>query len=182
MLTRIGVGHLTLIDPDTFDEHNLNRQNFSTLAVLGQAKVHVLKHHLIAINPALQIRPIAHRFDPAGDMPLIDDADVVIDALDTPEVKLSLATACRSHSRPFVHGAIAGMDGQLAVNAPLEHLYHDGTHGAESTAGNLSFSAAFIASLQAAETVKLLLDLGESLEGEVLITDLMYGDFTRIPA
>ena len=182
MLTRIGVGHLTLIDPDTFDEHNLNRQNFSTLATLGQEKVQVLKHHLLAINPATQIRPITHRFDPAHDMPLIDDADVVIDALDDPAVKLTLAAACQSRSLPFIHGAIAGMDGQLAVNTTLEHLYRDGTHGAEETAGNLSFSAAFIASLQAAETVKLLLDLGESLEGEILITDLMYGDFTRIRA
>ena len=182
LLTRIGVGHLTLIDPDTFDEHNLNRQNFSTLAVLGQEKAQVLKHHLLAVNPAIQIRSITRRFDPDHDMPLIDDADVVIDALDDPAVKLALAAACRSRSLPFIHGAIAGMDGQLAVNTTLEHLYRDGTHGAEETAGNLSFSAAFIASLQAAETVKLLLNLGESLEGEVLITDLMYGEFTRIPA
>ena len=182
MLTRIGVGQLTLIDPDTYDEHNLNRQNFSTLEVLGQEKAHVLKRNLVAINPATQIRPIVHRFDPKHDMALIDDADVVIDALDDPAVKLALAAACRSQSLPFVHGAIAGMNGQLAVNTTLEHLYHDGTHGAETTAGNLPFTAAFIASLQAAETVKLLLDLGETLEGEVLITDLMYGEFTRLPA
>ncbi len=181
MLTRIGVGHLTLIDPDVFDEHNLNRQNFATLDVLGVEKVRVLKRQLSACNPAVQIRPITRRFDPQEDMPLIEDATVVIDALDDPALKLSLAKACRDRALPFVHGAIAGMNGQIAVNVTLEHLYRDGGHGAEDAAGNLPFTATFVAAIQAAEAVKLITGLGESLEGEVLITDLLYNDFTRLP-
>jgi hypothetical protein len=74
------------------------------------------------------------------------------------------------------------MDGQISVNATLEHLYHDGGHGAEDAVGNLPFTATFVAAMQAAEAVKLILDLGESLAGEVLITDLLYHDFTRIKA
>jgi len=182
MLARIGVGHMTLIDPDTFEEHNLNRQNFSTFDAIGQAKVLVLRQALTRFNPVIQIRPLIHRFDPADDMALITDADVVIDALDDPGLKRTLAQACRDHALPFIHGAIAGMDGQLAVNTTLEHLYHDGGHGAEDTAGNLPFTAAFVAAMQAAEAVKLLTGIGESLEGEVLITDLMYDDFTRMKA
>jgi molybdopterin/thiamine biosynthesis adenylyltransferase len=182
LLARIGVGHLTLIDPDTFEEHNLNRQNFSTFDVIGQAKVLVLRQALTRFNPVIQIRPLIHRFDPADDMALITDADVVIDALDDPGLKRALAEQCYAQALPFVHGAIAGMDGQLAVNATLEHLYHDGGHGAEDTAGNLPFTAAFVAAMQAAEAVKLLTGIGESLTGEVLITDLMYDDFTRMKA
>ncbi len=182
MLTRIGVGHLSLVDPDAFDEHNLNRQNFATPDVLGVEKVRVLKRQLSTINPMVQIRPITRRFDPQEDMPLIEDATVVIDALDDPALKLSLAEACRDRALPFVHGAIAGMDGQIAVNATLEHLYRDGGHGAEDAAGNLPFTATFVAAIQAAEAVKLITGLGESLEGEVLITDLLYDDFTRMKA
>ena len=182
MLTRIGVGHLTLIDPDVFDEHNLNRQNFSTLDVLGEEKVQVLKRRLSSINPAVQIHPIARALDPAHDFALIEDADVIVDALDDPRIKLALAHTCQQHSIHFVHGAIAGMDGQLAVNTTLEHLYHDGGHGAEDAAGNLPFTATFVAAMQAAETVKLITDLGESLSGQLLITDLLYNDFTHLPA
>ena len=182
MLTRIGVGHLSLVDPDVFDEHNLNRQNFATLDVLEEEKVQVLKRNLSSINPSVQIRPIIKALDPARDFALIEDADVIVDALDNPQIKLELAQTCQTHSVHFVHGAIAGMDGQISVNATLEHLYHDGGHGAEDTVGNLPFTATFVAALQAAEAVKLILDLGESLAGEVLITDLLYHDFTRIKA
>jgi len=181
MLARIGVGHLTLIDPDVFDEHNLNRQNFSTPDVLGEPKVHVLQHHLSAINPAVQIRPLVHRFEPQDDLSLIRDADVVIDALDNPEIKRALAGVSRSEPFHFVHGAIAGMSGQLAVNATLEHLYPDGTHGAETQAGNLAYSAVFIAAMQVSETIKLILGIGESLERDVLRTDLAYNDFVFLP-
>jgi len=181
MLARIGVGHLTLIDPDVFDEHNLNRQNFSTPDVLGEPKVHVLQHHLLTINPAVQIRPLMHRFDPREDRELIRDADVVIDALDHPQIKQALAELSRSEPFHFVHGAIAGTSGQLAVNATLEHLYPDGTHGAETQAGNLAYSAVFIAAMQVSETVKLILGIGESLEGQALRTDLAYNDFIFLP-
>ncbi len=181
MLTRIGVGHLTLIDPDVFDEHNLNRQNFSTPDVLGQPKVHVLQRHLSTINPAVQIRPLVHHFDPLEDRNLIHDADVVIDALDNPEIKRALAHLSRSEPFHFVHGAIAGMSGQLAVNSTLEHLYPDDTQGAEIQAGNLAYSAVFIAAMQVSETIKLILGIGESLEGQVVRTDLAYNDFMFLP-
>ncbi len=182
MLTRIGVGHLTLIDPDYFDEHNLNRQNFATLDVLDEPKVHVLERALVRINPVIRIRPIIQRFDPDISMALVTESDVVVDALDNPDTKLKLAAACQSRSLPFVHGAVAGMDGQLAVNATLEHLYPDGTHGAEDAAGNLPFTVAYVAAMQAAETVKLILGMGAPLTGQVLITDLLYNDCTRMEA
>jgi molybdopterin/thiamine biosynthesis adenylyltransferase len=181
MLVRIGVGHLTLVDPDRFDEHNLNRQNFSTLDTLGKEKVYVLKHALSSINPSVQIRPITQHLNPERDFPLIADADVVVDALDNPKVKLELARVCLEHGTAFVHGAIAGMDGQVTVNTTLEHLYHDGAHGAEATAGNLSFSAAFVAAIQAAEAVKQIIGAEETLAGKLLITDLFYDDFTLLP-
>jgi molybdopterin/thiamine biosynthesis adenylyltransferase len=181
-LTRIGIGKLILIDPDTFDETNLNRQSFATMDTIGEHKVSVLERELISINPALRISPHIRHLNPKSDFGIISGADVVIDALDDPVIKLSLAQECARRSMPFVHGAIAGMSGQVSVNTTLEHLYHGGSRGAEEKMGNLSFGAAFIASLQAAETIKQILGIGETLNGRVLVTDLLYDEFTQLPA
>jgi len=180
MLTRVGVGKLSLFDPDVFEEHNLNRQNFSTWATLGRKKVEVLKEALEGINPALEIRTFAKEFRPGRDFGLLTGADVVVDALDRPEVKLETARVCKEKGVAFVHAAIAGLSGQFATNSTLDRQYREGGPGAEAEAGNPSFSAAFAASVQAAEVVKLILGIGKTLEGEILFTDLLDVEFVKI--
>jgi len=81
-----------------------------------------------------------------------------------------------------VHGAIAGMTGQFTTNNTLENLYHEGGAGAESTAGNLPFTAAFAASVQSAEVVKIILGIGKTFEDEILIADLLNNELVIIPA
>jgi len=181
MLARIGIGALTLFDPDTFEEHNLNRQNFSTLETLGREKVTVIKEALQKIHPTITIESHIRRFDPLKDISMIADCDLVIDALDDPQTKLRLAQACQEHQLPFIHGAIGGLSGQVAAHTTLEHLYHDAAQGAEATLGNPAFNVTLIASIQVSEAVKSLLSLGETLTAQCLVTDLLYNDFEILP-
>jgi molybdopterin/thiamine biosynthesis adenylyltransferase len=182
MLARIGVGKLTIFDHDIFEEHNLNRQNFSTIDAIGKEKAIIVKKGLERINPSIEVEAIVKKFRPIKDFTLVSDADVVVDALDDPKIKLDLAKICKQNEKSFVHGAIAGMNGQFSTNSTLEHLYQDGALGAEISAGNPSFSTTFAASIQTAEIVKILLGIGDTLDGELLMTDLLYNEFHILPA
>jgi len=157
MLCRIGVGHLILMDGDIFEEHNLNRQNFSTIQTLGEPKARVVKAALEAINPALHADTFEVFFDFSLHVNLLDGVDVVVDALDEPSLKCHLASWCKEHHKPFVHGAIAGHYAQFSTCDTLEHLYSQDGKGAEIFLGNPSFTACFAASIQSAEVIKLLL-------------------------
>jgi molybdopterin/thiamine biosynthesis adenylyltransferase len=182
ILTRIGIGKLTLFDPDHFEEHNLNRQNFCTLETLGLPKVTVVKEALETVSPTVKIKAHIQKFDPEKDFSLIEQCDLIIDALDTPQTKLQLAKLCQEKQKPFVHGAIGGFAGQIGVDTTLEKLYPtDHSDGAEHTLGNPAFNVTFLASLQASEAIKSILGIGESLSGECMVTDLLYNDFEKLP-
>lgn len=157
ILTRIGVGTLILCDGDVFEEHNMNRQNFSSPKTLGQFKAEVLKEKLEEINPALHVETITRFFDPSLDKNLIQKADVIVDALDNPDLKCLLAQLCYEKQKAFVHGAIAGYYSQFASSALLEPLYLKKGDGVEKKVGNPSFTVCFAASIQSVEVVKLLL-------------------------
>ncbi len=177
ILTRIGVGRLTLFDFDIFEEHNLNRQNFSNYNTLGREKALVVKEALELINPALRVEAFVQKFDPFRDMDMIKNSGVVIDALDNPQTKLDLASTCKKRNIAFVHGAIAGMTGQFTTCNTLENLYRNGSSGIESSVGNPSFSVTFAASIQSAETIKTILNIGDTLKDSILMTNLLDNEF-----
>lgn len=177
ILTRIGIGRLTLIDFDVFEEHNLNRQNFSNYESLGEEKVFVVKKALEKINPALHVEAIVKKFNPKKDFVMVETSDLIIDALDNPQTKLDLAQICKENSMNFVHGAIAGMNGQFSTCSTLEALYRDGASGIESSIGNPSFSVTFAASIQSAEAIKTILGIGETLKDKILMTNLLENEF-----
>jgi len=157
MLTRIGVGNLILCDGDVFEEHNMNRQNFSSPKTLGRFKAEVLKEKLEEINPSLHVKSMTTFFDPKTDSNLIAKVDVVVDALDNPDLKCLLANLCLKEQKPFVHGAIAGYYSQFATSSSLDQLYVQKGDGVEKSSGNPSFTVCFAASIQSVEVVKLLL-------------------------
>ncbi len=177
ILTRIGVGNLTLFDFDIFEEHNLNRQNFSNYTNLGKQKVLVVKEALETINPSLHVKAFVKKFDPFKDTNMLYGINVVIDALDNPKTKLELAFTCKEKNIAFVHGAIAGMTGQFTTCNTLENLYKDGGYGIEKSVGNPSFSVTFAASIQSAEVIKILLNRGKTLKNQILMTNLAQNEF-----
>lgn len=177
ILARIGIGELSLFDFDIFEEHNLNRQNFSTIYSLGKEKVNVVKNAIEQINPALHVNAFIYKLNPNTDYEMLKKSDIVVDALDNPKTKLELAQICKINNMDFVHGAIAGLNGQFSTCNTLEHLYRDGSSGIEKSLGNPSFSVTFAASIQSAEVIKTLLNIGETFKDKILITDLLSNEF-----
>lgn len=171
LLARIGIGTLTLFDGDVYEEHNLNRQNFSTPAMIGLPKVTVVSKALEAINPAINVHPHHLYFDETNAHGFLENIDVVVDALDSPEMKLFLASTCKEKDLPLVHGAIAGWFSQVSTSKELDKLYHEKGKGIEAKTGNLPFTASLCASMQAALCVKVLLKK-ENLDELLWMIDL----------
>lgn len=185
MLARIGVGHLIAIDPDVFEEHNLNRQLLATLDNLGMAKVEAARLRIAAINPAVTLTAQQHAFSLGQGGALLGDVQIVVDCLDSPAVRFELAESCSSLGLPLVHGAISGWYGHVCTLRPgsrgLERFYRDVSQKGGSPEGNPSFTPAHVASLEVAEVVKLIIGRGRVLDGEALNIDLLDMEMTEIP-
>jgi molybdopterin/thiamine biosynthesis adenylyltransferase len=184
-LARLGVGALVVIDPDVFEEHNLNRQLLSSPAHLGAAKVDVAHARIAAVNPAVEIA--AHRvaFSPENGRALLAGCTAVVDGLDSVSVRRALAAVCAELGLPLVHGAIAGWYGQVAVQLPggdLSPLLRASPSGkgVEGKLGNPSFTPAVVASLQVAELTKVLLGREAPLASRALFVDLLTMRFDEV--
>ena len=177
-LARLGVGTIIAIDPDIFEEHNLNRQLLSTPATLARPKVEAAAERVGLINPAVTLVPMQTAFSAANGKELLQDATVVVDALDSIPVRLELAAVCNDLAIPLVHGAIAGWYGHVATQFPgeesIQKIYHSWKEGkgVEQRLGNPSFTPAVIASLQVAEVAKIILGEGTLLRNRKLMIDL----------
>lgn len=181
VLARIGVGRLILVDGDVFEEHNLNRQRFAHTGNLGQPKARAARDAIARINPAVDVEAHAVFLTAANAADLIADAAVVVDCLDRLDTRLVLQRACRRQGVPLVSAAVAGTTGQLTVIFPEDAGWEqlagdvgaDDARGAEMDLGNLPFTVNALASMEAAEAVKLLLDRGEVLRNRLLVFDLL---------
>lgn len=176
-LARMGVGHISIWDPDVFSESNLNRQLWAGNSNLGQSKAEVAGRFVQAINPAISVTAIPQRWE-ESDPALIRQQQVMVDALDNIPARLALASACSEAGIPLVHGAVGGWYGQLTVLMPGDHslqdLYRDSARpGIEEEQGTLAFTAAVIASLESAEVIKLLLNRESDLRDEICMVDLL---------
>jgi molybdopterin-synthase adenylyltransferase len=186
-LARIGIGTIIVIDPDVFEEHNLNRQLHATLTTLGGAKVAAAAQRVREINPAVTVIPLQKAFSLETGTGLLNHAHVVIDALDSIPMRLMLADVCESLDIPLIHGSIAGWYGQVTTQFPgdrtLQKLYCGCTleKGIEEELGNPSFSPALVASIEAAEAVKVLISQGTSLRGRLLSINLLDMDIGDTP-
>ncbi|WP_305043212.1 HesA/MoeB/ThiF family protein [Geoalkalibacter sp.] len=186
-LARLGVGTIVAIDPDVFEEHNLNRQLLSAPARLGQAKSEAALARVAEINPAVTLVALQQAFGRDNGAELLQGCALAIDALDNIRVRLELAEVCDRLAIPMVHGAIAGWYGQVFTQFPgedhLQRIYAHGVDGkgAEKTLGNPSFTPALVASLEVAEACKILIGVGEPLRGRKLIIDLLDMELQVVP-
>ena len=185
-LARLGVGTIIAIDPDVFEEHNLNRQILSTPATLGRPKVEAAAARVAEINPAVTVAKFQVFYSCKNGEELLHDADVVVDALDSIPTRLALAETCAELDVPLVHGAIGGWYGQVATQYPgddtIQRLYGRWVEGkgVEQQLGNPSFTPAVIASIQTAEVCKILLGVGEPLRNRKLFINLLDMEFEEV--
>lgn len=179
-LVRIGVGRLHLFDPDVFTLSNCNRQLYALQSTLGSNKAEAAARRVQEIHPYCVVRTYSADFrDLAGEAEPFQ-VDAAIDCLDKIQARHDLADLCDRQAIPLVHGAVSGWYGQVGVHLPGSHLigrlypHHLETNSAPSV---LACTVAVVASIQAAETVKLLLGLPSALHNTWLHIDLKENEF-----
>ena len=180
-LIRIGVGQLHIFDPDVFAPSNCNRQLNALEQTMGQNKAAVAADRAAATHPFNTVTSFPLDFRAvSGDA--WDQVDVVVDCLDNTQARRDLAALTTQKNIPLVHGAVNGWYGQVGVHLPggdlIARLYPEQVAPqAQEAPSVLSFTVAVVASLQAAEAVKLLLGLPSPLHNSWMYLDLQHCDF-----
>ena len=174
-----------MVDGDRFDRTNLNRQLLCTEENLGRSKAAEAKKRLLQINPTIHASAVEQFLTEENAPSIVSGHDLVLDALDSVSGRLVLQRICADLEIPLIHGAVEGWFGQVTTVLPgedtLSRLYPGGNGYSEASPGTLSFAPGFVASVQAAEAVKLLLGKEPSLRGKVLFADLLSGHFDILP-
>ena len=180
-LAASGVGRLTLADADDVDLTNLQRQILYRTDSVGAKKVEEARKALAAVNPEVQIVPLAKRVDGNDLDRLVAAADVVLDCSDNFATRHALNRACVKHRKPLISGAAIRFDGQLMVfdlrsaDAPCYAcLFAEEGEVEEvqcSTMGVLAPLTGAIGAMQALEAVKLLAGAGETPRGQLTLFD-----------
>ncbi|UTY56862.1 HesA/MoeB/ThiF family protein [Massilia sp. erpn] len=189
-LASAGVGRLILVDNDTVDLTNLQRQIAHTTERVGQPKAASAAQTLSAINPTIAIEALCERADEARLRELVAQADVVLDCTDNFQTRHAVNRACVAQRVPLVSGAVIRFDGQISVFDPRggglpcysclfpqDQAFED---VACSTMGVFAPLVGVVGAMQAAEALKLLMGIGESLAGRLLLLDGLHMEWTSI--
>ncbi|MFQ5642156.1 MAG: ThiF family adenylyltransferase [Thiogranum sp.] len=188
-LAGAGIGRITIADNDTVDLSNLQRQILHRNADLGRAKVDSARDTLTGLNPDIRVTALNAFMDNAALADLVTQADLVIDASDNFATRFAINAACVDSGTALVSGAAIRMEGQLSVFLPQREdspcyrcLYSEGEEPDQtcSESGVLSPLVGVIGSLQALETIKVLLAIGETLCGRLLVFDGLYHEWRSI--
>jgi molybdopterin/thiamine biosynthesis adenylyltransferase len=185
-----GVGRITVVDHDTVDVTNLQRQIAHSMARVGQPKVESIRQAVAALNPDVQVRTLAQRADGALLDELVTRADVVLDCSDNFATRQAVNAACVRGHKPLVSGAAIRFDGQLAVYdprvtaSPCYACVFDPRESFEetrcATMGVFAPLVGIIGTLQAAEALKLLAGAGAPLTGRLLMLDGRHMSFSEV--
>ncbi|WP_051308933.1 HesA/MoeB/ThiF family protein [Desulfogranum japonicum] len=176
-LARVGVGKLLVADPDHFSVSNLNRQVNACSSTLNRNKALVAAERVQAIHNHTVVQPFPVDFR-AVPVERLRGADVLVDCLDDIQVRRDLSVLANQLQVPLVHGAVNGWFGQVGVQMPTYDLFaliypqRGDCRKTLNPPSVLSFTVALIASLQAAETVKLLLRVPSQLHNRYCTVDL----------
>ncbi|MFM6985222.1 MAG: HesA/MoeB/ThiF family protein [Hydrogenophaga sp.] len=185
-----GVGRITMVDHDTVDATNLQRQIAHTLDRVGTPKADSARTAIAAINPDPQVTAVRQRADKVLLDRLVPSADVVLDCTDNFSTRHAINRACVQHVKPLVSGAAIRMDGQLSVydprdaDSPCYACVFPEDSGVEearcATMGVFAPLVGIVGAMQAAEALKLLTGMGSRLIGQLLMIDGRDMAFQRI--
>ena len=189
-LASAGIGRLTLVDADSVDLTNLQRQILFDLADVGAPKVEAAAKRLAAINPEPEIVALTRRVGHGELASLVADADVVLDSTDDVATRHAINRACVAARVPLVSGAAIRFDGQIAVfdpRDPLSPCYHclfgEGEELEETRCATMGVFAplvGIIGAAQAGEALKLVAGAGTSLAGRLLLYDALASSWREL--
>jgi molybdopterin/thiamine biosynthesis adenylyltransferase len=189
-LAAAGVGRLTLCDHDNVDLTNLQRQIVHDTGTIGVPKVESARRRLAAINPETRVDALAERVAGERLEALVERADVVIDASDNFATRHAINRACVKFRKPLVSGAGVRFDGQISVfdlrgdDSPCYHCLFPEEGDLEemrcAVMGVFAPLVGIIGSMQAAEALKVIMEVGETLNGRLLLLDALKMEWRSI--
>ncbi len=188
-LAAAGVGTIGIIDADVVEESNLQRQIIHNTKRVGQYKAESARETIEALNPDVKVITYIERLDETNVARIIAGYDVIIDGTDNFPTRYLLNDAAIMANKPVVHGSVFRFEGQLTIFKPNEGpcyrcLYPEPPPPALAPscaeAGVLGVLPGIIGLLQATETVKLLLGIGEPLVGRMMTYDALAGEFNEL--
>ncbi|RUM38361.1 MAG: HesA/MoeB/ThiF family protein [Desulfobulbus sp.] len=179
-LARMGTGCLNLCDPDFFSPSNINRQLFATSATLGVNKALAAAEAVQKLHDRTSVHALPGRFQDVQNT-IFAETDVVVDCLDSINSRLELAGLCKKKMLPLVHGAVYSWYGQTGVQSVngnlIQQLYASQQAIPDKKISVIACTVAVVASIQAAETCKLLLDIPSPLRDNWMSIDLKHMTF-----
>ena len=190
-LAAAGVGHITILDDETVELTNLNRQILHTTASIGTSKVEQAATTAAALNPAIEIIPRCERLDAGNVDELLSSHDLVIDCSDNVETRYLLGDAAYRTGTPLVFGGAVRSEGQVALfhtstpDSPCFRCVFPAMPDARqapgcSEAGILGPVTGVIGTLQALTAVNVILRIGGDQTGRLLLFDARGGGFMEI--
>jgi molybdopterin/thiamine biosynthesis adenylyltransferase len=187
-LAAAGVGTLGIVDGDTVDLSNLQRQVIHTTPDVGKVKVLSAKERIHLLNPDVQVNVYHELFNAANAFDLIQEYDFVVDGTDNFPGKFLINDACVLAGKPFSHGGILRFDGQTLTYLPGTACYRCAFHSPPppdavptcSQAGVLGAIAGMLGTIQAAEVLKFLTGAGELLTDRLLTFDARKMNFRTV--
>jgi len=187
-LTAMGIGSLRLVDRDVVERSNLHRQYLYDVNSLGYPKVEIAAKKLKALNPTVEITPMALSFNMDNALDIIKGVDVVIDGLDSMEPRYAINRACIKLKIPYAFGAAIESFGNVSTIIPgetpcLECLYsniRDEDLPTCAVVGVLPPVLSIVSSLQVSEAIKIIMGKKPSLAGKLLFVDLQDISFDQI--
>ena len=181
-LTAAGAGNIGLMDFDLVNETNLPRQILYGAADIGKLKTIISKQRLNKLNNHVNIQILNIKFGKDNAPKLINDYDIIVDATDNYESRYMINDACVIAGKPLVHGAIYQFEGQVSVfnynNGPTYRCYNPDIkkefHNPEpSETGMINVLPGITGTYMANEVIKIILQQGRVLSGEVLIFNIL---------
>jgi sulfur-carrier protein adenylyltransferase/sulfurtransferase len=181
-LAAAGVGTITIIDADTIDISNLQRQVLYTHKDIGKSKALTAAEKLRAINPYIQVIALIENFDTKNCLNLVQTHDLVVDGCDNFATRYLVNDACVISNKPFIFGSIFKFEGQVSVfnykNGPTYRCVYPEPPSANevpncSEIGVIGILPGIIGTLQATEAIKIITNIGTPLSGRLLIYDAL---------
>jgi len=189
-LAASGVGRLTICDFDNVDLTNLQRQIIHTTASVGINKAVSAQQTIYEINPEVVVQTVQQKSTEEEFKKLAAEAEVVIDCSDNFATRYTLNRVCLQLKKPLVSGAAIGFEGQITVfdfrheASPCYHcLFPDNGEDTDlrcATNGVFAPLVGMIGTTQAAEALKLIMNIGESLQGRLLLLDVLSMEWRTI--
>ncbi|WP_339654827.1 HesA/MoeB/ThiF family protein [Flavobacterium frigidarium] len=179
-LAAAGIGEIGLLDDDVIDVSNLQRQVIYKTTAIGNQKVAEAAKMASELNPHLVINTIAERLSSKNAIALFNQYDIIVDGTDNLNTKYLINDACCAINKPFVYGSVYKFEGQVAVfnykNGPSYRCVFpedNATAASCNEAGVMGISVGIIGMFQANEVLKMVLGIGQTLSGKLLIYNML---------